>query len=53
MAVLVLPNIDPKLEIILASDAINYGIGAMILHKHKDGSVKAIAWRTLICWEEL
>lgn len=40
---LFLLRFDPKLEIIMASDASNYGIGTVLLHKHKDGSVKVIA----------
>ena len=30
-------------EIVVASDVSNYGIGAVILHKHKDGTTKAVA----------
>lgn len=32
---------DPKFEIIVASDPSNYGIGTVILDKHKDSFVKA------------
>ena len=34
---------DPTLDIIVASDASSYGIGACILHKLLDGSRKAVA----------
>ena len=41
---------DPKLEIIVASDAISYGVGSCILHKMPDGTKKptAHASRTLL-----
>lgn len=47
---LFLSHFDAKLEIIVESDASNYGIGPVNLYKHKDGSVKVIehASRTLI-----
>ena len=32
---------DPKLEIIVASDASSYGVGACILHKMPDGKKKS------------
>ena len=34
---------DPKKELIVASDASNYGIGAVLLHKFEDGVTKPIA----------
>ena len=38
-----LSHYDPKLDIIVASDASCYGFGARILHKLSDGTRKAIA----------
>ena len=35
---LFLRHYDPKLEIIVASDARSYGVGACILHKMLDGT---------------
>ena len=38
-----LTHYDPKLDIIVASDASSFGIGACILHKLPNGTRKAIA----------
>ena len=45
---------EPKLEIIVASDANSYGVGACILHKMPDGTKKPIAHasRTLLLAEK-
>ena len=47
---LALTHFDPQKEIIVASDASDYGIGAVLLHKFKDGSTKPVvhASRTLL-----
>lgn len=39
---LVLTHYNPELEIIVAADACNYGLGACILHRFLDGSMKPI-----------
>ena len=38
-----LTHYDPKLEIIVASDARSYEVGSCILHKMSDGTKKPIA----------
>ena len=38
-----LAQFDPKKEIIVAFDSSNYGIGAAILNKYKDDTIKSIA----------
>ena len=47
---LLLAQIDPKKEIIVASNTRNYGIGAVILNIFEDGTTKPIAHasRTLL-----
>ena len=40
---LFLTHYNPDLEIRVASDASSYGVGACILHKMTDGTLKAIA----------
>ena len=51
---LALAHFDPEKEIVLATDASDYGVGAALLHKYKDGTTKAIAHasRTLIAAEK-
>ena len=53
LAELALAHFNPEEEIILATDASDYGVGAALLHKYKDGTTKAIAHasRTLISAE--
>ena len=37
----VLVHFDPKLPVVLACDALSYGIGAVLIHKIPDGSVSS------------
>ena len=39
-----LAHYDPKEEIVLASDASDYGLSAILSHKFKDGTEKPIAY---------
>ena len=47
---LTLTHYDPNKEIYVASDANNLGLGAVFLHKEKDGQLQAVhnASRTLL-----
>ena len=50
LADLALAHYDPDKEIILATDASDYGVGAVLLHKFQDGTTKPVAHasRTLL-----
>lgn len=39
----VLAHFDPDVEICLACDTLNYGIGAVLSHKYPDGMEKPVA----------
>lgn len=51
---LALAHFNPEKELILATDASDYGVGAVLLHKYEDGRTKAIAHasRTLVAAEK-
>lgn len=40
----ILANFDPKEEVVLACDASDYGISAILSHRYKDGSERPIAY---------
>ena len=50
MSDLFLTHYNPDLEIIVASDASSYSVGACILHKMTEGTLKSITYasRTLL-----
>ena len=52
---LLLTHFDPRHETIVAADASNYGIGACLLHRFSNGSIKAVlhAARSLSATEQL
>ena len=49
-----LTHFDPKLEIVVASGASEYGIGALLVHKFEEATIKPIARtsRTLFATEK-
>ncbi|KAK6763899.1 hypothetical protein RB195_024291 [Necator americanus] len=50
---LLVMRFDPSLDIIVAADASDYGIGSEILHRMPDGTEKAICHASKVCRKEL
>lgn len=38
----VLVHFDPRIPLILATDASSYGVGAMLLHRYSDGTERVL-----------